>query len=655
MDKIAVIIPVFNSEPWLLRCLDSVSLAADDNTHIYVIDDGSDDMSPVIAKNFAKTHRNVTVLNQQHLGPGAARCLGVTAAADAEWICFVDSDDSIPTDSIRNMRLYATNDVDIVSGNVNIRSNDGNRHLDDKPKRYLNSSELAIELLESRMIGVIYGKLIRRELFDRIDWDTHPSLTNHEDVMLMINLACAMQRRAIIVSSILTYNYIRRPDSLSTVLYFKHEGIQRLWDNVKKLDVPRKSLVRWGLGIINTSFIDRGIEFPNSYPPARELRQLSRGIKLGRMYRPVAMMLYSAALRRWVMRRRMKNGELTNLSPHISFITVVHNDIHGLRRTLRSIFNTGFRNIEIIVVDDGSSPECSIRINELHVKFRRIQLIKTPKHIGASPARALAVKQSKALCTMFLNPGDTICRQGVYNAVSHIDHGADLAICGRRNASVFYHTKTFDPNSYKPELENVDERIFDHLLDNYYYEAPLGGIIIRRSIFTDDDFPPSDDYTTSHVHELLTRVSLQLRPQRYALISELGYNQALSARQYLRPVDRWNRDLHLAYHMLNLLIEADASDLYPKVITGMRRAFVRSYSRIAGNPFRSKATLRRMINDGLNHPLLAECHHMAGTNEGFSEANFSDREHYVETLAAEATAIARKYPWYYLRFFILKH
>ena len=51
MDKIAVIIPVYNSEPWLKRCLDSVLATADDYTYIYVVDDGSTDMSPVILSN----------------------------------------------------------------------------------------------------------------------------------------------------------------------------------------------------------------------------------------------------------------------------------------------------------------------------------------------------------------------------------------------------------------------------------------------------------------------------------------------------------------------------------------------------------------------------------------------------------------------------
>lgn len=653
MDKIAVIIPVYNSEPWLKRCLDSVLAAADDYTYIYVVDDGSADMSAVILSNYARKHCNITLLKQEHMGPGEARRKGVEAAYDAKWICFVDSDDTMVPDGIRLLRKFTDDQYDIVCGNIAIHNVSEKSLLTQGEITTQGREQMAEDLLEGRMLGVIYGKLIRRSLFDRIVWDTHRSLTNHEDVMLMINLACAMESEAINVPGIIVYNYIRRAESLSSMISLRPEGVEHLWNNIKRLDLPRVSLVRWGLGILYGSFIERGIEFPNSYPPARELRQLARGLRLGAKHKPVLAMLYSSRLRRYVMRKHLRNGKLTIFSPHISFIIVVHDDIHGLKRTLKSIFNTGFRNIEIIIVDDASSQECAIRINELHVKYRRIHLIKTASRIGPSAARLKAVRQSSAICTMFLNPGDTVESRGVYKAICSIDDGTDIAIMGRRAVSTFCRSKVFDPDFRHVAPEQREEAIIDYLLRNFYFEAPLGGLVIRRAILSDDDFPPSNDLSTSHVHEMLTRIALHLRPQNYDLISTLGYNRAISRRDYLAPMAQWERDVKLAYAVLMFLNESDAVEFYPQIIQGLRTAFIRTLSRLAANPFRSREGLVRFMREALCNPTFEACLKIAGNSPETKplEAIVSDEN--IQTVVDEAIALYRKHRWSYLRFFLL--
>lgn len=654
MDRISIIIPVYNAERWLGRCLDSVVAAADAATDIVVVDDGSDDMSARIAAGYAERYPHVSLITQEHGGAGQACRRGVEASTRAEWIFFVDSDDTVPADAIQSLRRVMTEDADMILGNINIHSEGSSRYLDEGPVRHLSAEQYTTEILEGRMSAVLYGKLIRRDLFRALRGCPQTFMKNHEDELTIIHLAAGMTRGAIIVSSIVAYNHICRPASNSSVLTCKFEDIEHLWNSVRALGFPRESLVRWGLALFDREIIDRGLEFPGDYAPARDLRRMARGVRLDRKQRHTLVLLHSRWLRLCEMRRRSRLGGPTSFTPHIAFIIVVHNELRGLRRTIESIFHTGFRNIEIILVDDASSADRAIEINALHVKFRRIHLIKNRTRLGPSSSRAMATRQAGASCVMYLNPGDTICRRGVYKAIVCIDNGADMAVCGRRKVSPFYRGPVFDPQAEHAAGDTLADRILGHILDNYYYESPLGGFVIRRSILSDDDFPSTGDYTTAHLDELLTRISLHLRPLEYAVVSDLGYNRHVSPRDYMTPAGRWDMDVSLAVQVLRLLRDVDAPELYPRVMTGLRKSFVRTASRLAANPFRSDANLRAHIIRGIAHPGLAELYEITGTTQGATQPEGETRS-FVDTLMAEAKALWRRYPLQYYRFFILRH
>lgn len=91
---ISTIIPVYNAEKYLKRCLDSILNAQIEevSNEILLIDDGSTDNSLVICKEYANKNPNIKVFSQPNQGPSIARNLGLKHAK-GEWISFVDSDD----------------------------------------------------------------------------------------------------------------------------------------------------------------------------------------------------------------------------------------------------------------------------------------------------------------------------------------------------------------------------------------------------------------------------------------------------------------------------------------------------------------------------------------------------------------------------------
>lgn len=110
---ITVIIPVYNVEKYLQRCLDSVIAQTYQNLEIICIDDGSTDCSGEICEQYAIKDERVKVFHQENQGVSAARNKGLDMAS-GEYIAFVDSDDYILKDMYaKMMRALLDNGVDI--------------------------------------------------------------------------------------------------------------------------------------------------------------------------------------------------------------------------------------------------------------------------------------------------------------------------------------------------------------------------------------------------------------------------------------------------------------------------------------------------------------------------------------------------------------
>ncbi|MBP1967063.1 glycosyltransferase [Paenibacillus aceris] len=90
--KISIIVPMYKSEPFLIKCLDSISLQTLKEIEMILINDGSPDNSGKIADEYAKGDDRIKVVHQPNSGPGASRNRGIEVAR-GEYIGFVDSDD----------------------------------------------------------------------------------------------------------------------------------------------------------------------------------------------------------------------------------------------------------------------------------------------------------------------------------------------------------------------------------------------------------------------------------------------------------------------------------------------------------------------------------------------------------------------------------
>ena len=98
MPEISVIVPVYNVEKYINRCLDSILNQSFVNFELVLVDDGSTDSSGIICDTYAEKDARVFVIHQRNAGQAAARNVGlnkVLAEKSSQWIVFIDSDDWI--------------------------------------------------------------------------------------------------------------------------------------------------------------------------------------------------------------------------------------------------------------------------------------------------------------------------------------------------------------------------------------------------------------------------------------------------------------------------------------------------------------------------------------------------------------------------------
>ena len=163
--KITIIIPVYNVEKYLHRCLDSVKAQSYSNIEVLVINDGSKDQSGAICDYYEKMDSRFRVFHVPNGGVSNARNLGLDNA-QGDWISFVDSDDFISPNYIENLLkpIFLNDKVEFVHGCGTYfeRENVGN-----VIERFQDEISTDTIQLFNRFKGYVCGKLYKKDIIDK--------------------------------------------------------------------------------------------------------------------------------------------------------------------------------------------------------------------------------------------------------------------------------------------------------------------------------------------------------------------------------------------------------------------------------------------------------------------------------------------------------
>ena len=100
--KVSVVLPIYNVEQYLERCVNSVVNQTYTNLEIILVDDGSPDNCPQMCEDWKKRDSRIKVVHKKNAGLGMARNSGIEVAT-GEYICFFDSDDYVKRDIIDDL------------------------------------------------------------------------------------------------------------------------------------------------------------------------------------------------------------------------------------------------------------------------------------------------------------------------------------------------------------------------------------------------------------------------------------------------------------------------------------------------------------------------------------------------------------------------
>jgi glycosyltransferase involved in cell wall biosynthesis len=208
---ISIIVPVFNVEPFIHKCVDSILAQTYTNFELILVDDGSTDGSGKICDEYSKKDARINVIHKQNGGQSTARNAGINAAK-GNYLSFVDADDYIEPIMIETLfNLAVQYDADIsecgyisIFKDKEIICNFGNGI------EYGEGNFLVEKFIDSDIFYGVVTKLFRASLFNRIKF---PCGRIYEDTWITLNF-CLDQLRYVRTQKPLYYYYQREYSTL---------------------------------------------------------------------------------------------------------------------------------------------------------------------------------------------------------------------------------------------------------------------------------------------------------------------------------------------------------------------------------------------------------------------------------------------------------
>lgn len=213
LPKISVIVPVYNVEHFLIKCLESIAKQTFSDYEVIIVNDGSTDNSLKIAEDYIKIYEDkFKIINQKNGGLGDARNTGI-ANATGEYLLFVDSDDTISNNALEHLNsLVSKTQADIVIFDYKLVDEYFNE-LFISPGYKINSLESNIKEDPALLLSSpsACNKLFKSELFIKSDI-RFPKKVWFEDLRTIPKLY--LQSNKIIYSNLPLYNYVQRKGSI---------------------------------------------------------------------------------------------------------------------------------------------------------------------------------------------------------------------------------------------------------------------------------------------------------------------------------------------------------------------------------------------------------------------------------------------------------
>lgn len=214
----SVIVPVYNAETTLRRCVDSVLREGDRDLELILVDDGSTDGSAGICKEYEANFEQVKYICKQNGGVSSARNVGL-AAAEGEWILFLDSDDSFLEGWLASVRkAVGEYSADLIQFSRVIRSREQTERVVRSDEAVCRSKEeiapAAVREMKALRLNVPYAKLFRKSVIDQFQLRFPETLSIGEDLIFSFSFLMRAESFTVLPECIYSV-YVDNQGSLS--------------------------------------------------------------------------------------------------------------------------------------------------------------------------------------------------------------------------------------------------------------------------------------------------------------------------------------------------------------------------------------------------------------------------------------------------------
>ncbi len=233
MPKVSVIIPVYNSQEYLQRCVKSIQSQTLLDLEIIMVDDGSTDNTSLICADLMKDDTRLKYYHQENSGVAVARQKGLELST-GNYVIHVDSDDWIEPQMLREMYDEANRkDADVVICDVVTDFSENTRRYYKQTIEKKDSDSIFSAMLFGDLMCSVFNKLIKREIISKFNICFYPGLNTGEDMLF----CCSLYRHDIKTAFVnkAFYHYDLYSNNNSITRFFSQEKVEQRVQVSKRL------------------------------------------------------------------------------------------------------------------------------------------------------------------------------------------------------------------------------------------------------------------------------------------------------------------------------------------------------------------------------------------------------------------------------------
>ena len=289
---ISIIIPIYDVQCYLRKCIDSVINQTYKNLEIILVDDESPDNCGKICDEYAKKDNRIKVIHKKNGGLSSARNAGLDVCT-GEYVSFIDSDDFVDEKYIEELyNMLEKNNVDISIAN-RYKVQDDNI---EECKYYsciekqMNSKQLLIEYFRDNLPHEAWGKLYKKEIFNNSRYQD--GLRIFEDLKFIYELLLSKDLKIYCDTTKFLYYYRNREDSLMKTGFDEHwkaelDFYKDIFIKLSEEDRKELAYVYTNVCLRNFSKVTKELSYTNKQLVA-EIKEIQKHLKLMKKYAYIA-------------------------------------------------------------------------------------------------------------------------------------------------------------------------------------------------------------------------------------------------------------------------------------------------------------------------------------------------------------------------------